>query len=345
LKSLGGAALSGARSYAFDTGGPAVIDSLPSEGWVTLDEEQVFLFKLDAPATVDSIEAHAGCLVDGIGERIPVRVLQGAERDAVLRERAALGYDYFNLLWKDGRSSGARMRNRAFEKAEDQLTLLRCQRRLPPGAGLRVIWGKGISTPSGLTTALDQALAFQVRGAFVAQAECTRVNPRAGCVPMQPIEVNFTAPVPRALAMGVRLRAPDGKVFKPEATASAQVPTLEGVTFKAPFPDDTTLTVLLPEHFVDDAGRPLENAARFPLALRVDEYPALAKFAGTFGVLEAREGGILPVTLRNLEPQVAARSTALPARLLKLTADPAAVAQWLRRIQEVNQPQGDWVEA
>ena len=95
LKSLGGAALSGARSYGFDTGGPAVIDSLPNEGWATLDEEQVFLFKLDAPATVASIEAHASCLVDGIGERIPVRVLQGAERDAVLRERAALGYDYF----------------------------------------------------------------------------------------------------------------------------------------------------------------------------------------------------------------------------------------------------------
>ena len=206
LTSLAGARLSTARRYEFDTGGPSVIDSLPREGWSALDEDQVFLLKLDAPATAESIAAGASCIVEGIAEHIPVQLLDGSERAAVLRERAALGYDYLRLLWKDGRAADARVRNRAFDKAEDQLTLLRCRRRLPPDSEVRLVWGKGIRTPSGLATTADQTLAFKVRAAFTAQVECTRTNPTSGCVPMLPIEVNFTAPVPRALALLLALQ-------------------------------------------------------------------------------------------------------------------------------------------
>ena len=345
LKALNGATLPTRHTYAFTTGGPAIVDSLPREGWVTLDEEQVFLLKLDAPATLQSIQAHASCVIDGVAERVPVEVLSGAARDAVLKERAALGYDYFQLLWKSGRVSSARVRNRAFEKAEDQITVLRCLRRLPPSTEVRLNWGKGIATPSGIATSTDQQLAFSVRAAFTAQVECTRSNPRSGCVPMQAINVNFTAPVPRVLAMGVRLRAADGRLFTPMPPESAQAPTLEGLTFNGPFPDNTTLIASLPDHLVDDAGRPLENAARFPLDIRIAEYPALAKFSGTFGILEANEGGVLPVTLRNLEPLLTARLSSLPAKMLKLSDDPAAVAAWLRRIEAANEPSGEWVEA
>ncbi len=344
LKGLDGARLRSHRVYSFSTGGPAITGSLPREGWVTLDEEQVFLLKLDAPATLDSIQMHASCLIDGVAERIPVEVLAGAARDAVLKERAALGYDYYQLLWKSGRVANARVRNRAFEKAEDQITVLRCLRRLPPSTEVRLNWGRGISTPSGIATSADQQLAFSVRAAFTAQVECTRSNPRSGCIPMQPINLNFTAPVPRALALGVRLRAADGTLYAPAPPSSAQAPTLEGVSFTGPFADNSMVTVLLPDRLLDDAGRPLENAARFPLEVRVAEYPALAKFSGTFGILEAREGGILPVTLRNLEPRLTARLSSLPAKMLRLGDDPAAVAAWLRRIEAVNEPSGEWVE-
>lgn len=343
LKALDGSALATTQGYSFDTGGPAVVASLPREGWTALDEAQVFLLRLNAPATPESIRAHASCLVEGVAERIGVDVLQGTARAAVLKERAALGYDYFRLLWKDGQQSQARVRNRAFEQAEDAITVLRCQRHLPPSAQVRLVWGRGIATPSGIVTRADQVLAFQVRPAFIAQVQCTRSSARTGCVPMRPIEVDFTAPVPREMALGVRLRTADGREFRPESSLSAQVPTLEGVSFKGPFPDDTQLTVSLPAEIRDDAGRTLENAAHFPLQLRIDAFPALAKFAGTFGILEAREGGILPVTLRNLEGEIPARMASLPAKQLKIDDDPAAIARWLQRIEKANEPRGEWV--
>jgi alpha-2-macroglobulin len=55
-----------------------------------------------------------------------------------------------------------------------------------------------------------------VRPAFTAQVECSRTNARAGCIPMLPINVSFSAPVPRSKALAVRLTAADGTVYRPE---------------------------------------------------------------------------------------------------------------------------------
>ncbi|MGA9028012.1 MAG: MG2 domain-containing protein, partial [Steroidobacteraceae bacterium] len=113
----------------------------------------------------------------------------------------------------------------------------------------------------------------------------------------------------------------------------AQGENLDSVQFKAPFPELSAIQVYLPQGLVDDAGRTLENAARFPLTLRIDDYPPLAKFSGDFGILEANEGGVLPVTLRNVEPNLTATESVLPAKLLRLDADPLAIAHWLRRVE------------
>ncbi len=94
------------RIFSFDTGGPAIIASFPREAWEAVDEEQIFLLKLDAPATVDSIERHSYCVVEGLAERVPLEVLTGDARRDVLAQRAALGYAYYQLLWKSGRQTG-----------------------------------------------------------------------------------------------------------------------------------------------------------------------------------------------------------------------------------------------
>ena len=366
LASASGIAVSGRSEFSFHTGGPAILASLPHEGWTDLDEEQVFLLRLDAVATAESIDAHAYCAIDGIVERIPVQVLTGHERQSILDQRRALGYDYMELLWKSGARSDLRIRNRSMEHRDELLTVLRCQRRLPPSTKVLLHWGAGISTTSGIETQADQQLAFRVRPAFTAQVECTRTNARAGCVPVLPIEVNFSAPVPRARALAIRLKSANGQVWAPIASDSAyvparvaplarpptpvQVPTLSAVSFSGPFPENTTLTVLLPAGVVDDAGRPLENAARFPLAVRVDAYPPLVKFSGNFGILEAREGGILPVTLRNVAPVVdpslsrhsASQPATLPAKMLRVDNDPKSIASWLMRVDHAQSPSGEW---
>jgi hypothetical protein len=76
-----GRAVVGKRAFAFDTGGPAIVDSFPHEGWQEIDEDQVFLLKLDAPATPESVAERAWCVIDGVAERVPVAVLAPAARD------------------------------------------------------------------------------------------------------------------------------------------------------------------------------------------------------------------------------------------------------------------------
>jgi hypothetical protein len=204
------------------------------------------------------------------------------------------------------------------------------------------VWGAGIATASGIATSADQQLAFQVRPAFSAALECTRTEPRAGCTPTQPITVKFTAPVPREQAMAARLRLSDSDVREPTVGDDARARVVESIAFAAPFPEAVTAVLELPP-LVDDAGRALENAARFPLDVRIDAFPPLVKFSGEFGVLEAREGGVLPVTLRNLDAPAPGAAAAIAGRTLRVGNDPAAIASWLRRVTAASARRGSYV--
>src|SRR5258706_7478586 len=215
LAAADGRPVAGPREFAFDTGGPAIVDSFPHEGWEDVDEDQVFLLKLDAPADEPTIARRAYCSIKGVSERVPVAVLGGEERRALFDQRKQLGYGYFQLLWKDGATSDVRVRDRTLEHQEERVVALKCQRRLPPATEVRLVWGAGIATRSGIATTADQQLAFSVRPAFRAALECTRTEPRAGCTPIQAIQVRFTAPVARDLAMAARLRLPDGAIREP----------------------------------------------------------------------------------------------------------------------------------
>ncbi len=340
LRDRDGAPVGSSRSFVFDSGGPAIRTSLPYEG-STVDEDQNFLLALDSQATSASIEHAAYCAIDGLAERVPVRVLEGAQRTAILDQRRELGYSYYQILWKDGARSSARVRDRSLEDAESQLIVVACRRALPPDTKLQLVWGAGIEAPTGIATTLDQKLAFQVRPAFTAHLQCERVNARAGCIPLQPIRLQFSAPVPAARANATRIVTADGSTLAPEPVASA-VSTVEELIFKPPFPDNQVVHVQLAADVVDDIGRPLANADRFPLEVKIDEYPPLAKFSGEFGILEANEGAVLPVTLRNIEVQLPAKRAELAGRRLHDTSDAAAVAKWMQRVEAANSPRGAW---
>ena len=103
---------------------------------------------------------------------------------------------------------------------------------------------------------------------------------------------------------------------------------------KPPFAERGAYRIELPAGLADDAGRPLANAARFPLLVNTGDFPPLAKFAAPFGIIEAAEGGVLPVTLRGVESPVAAK--ALGGRDLSITND-ALVAKWLQRLTEAEE--------
>ena len=333
LKTVDGRAVA-AATFRFDTGGPSIKASLPDEGNEGIDEEQVFMLALDAVADAKSVAERASCLVSGIGERIGVRVIEGDERNRIIAEQRPRAFDLFQALDKRARRALLAVKNDRFDDVP--ITLVKCARRLPPGAEVKLVWGQGIRTPAGLSTRQDQTLVYRARRDFTARATCTRVNAEAGCIPVLPITLEFAGTIARETALGITLKTADGRTVTP--TVPPESKTVESVEFRGPFPAKTEVLIEIPKGLKDDAGRPLGNAAEFPLKVRVDDDPPLVKFPSTFGILEINAQPALPVTVRNVEaPLRGVAIDALPAARgtqLRVDGDDAALAQWLKRLYQ-----------
>ncbi len=297
LKTLAGSSVGGTSKFSFTTGGPSIRRSNPYEG-TDIDEEQVFILALDAEAKESTVLENAFCSVDGIGERIGVRIITGSDREALLK---AEGQYYRYGLSREG--------------AKDfPLLLLQCKQRFPAGAKVRLVWGKGIESLGGVATSVSQALAYRVRDPFTARFSCDRENEKADCIPILPFEVYFSSAVAREYAEKIVMRGPNNAVYKAVLSRSEEEDEdqskkpefVRRVKFSAPLPPLSTFTIELPKNIKDDAGRTLTNADKYPLIVRTADYPPLAKFAADFGIIE-RADPLLPVTLRNIEAQVRAR--------------------------------------
>ncbi|HKY89794.1 MAG TPA: MG2 domain-containing protein [Nevskiaceae bacterium] len=335
MKDEKGDAVTGDRSFTFTTGGPAIRATMPYEG-ASVDEDQIFLLGLDAPATKASVEAHAYCAVKNLAERLPLKVLEGKERDEVLAQRKLLGYAYYRILWKDELQSVAQVTFDNLKRAEANIVAARCSRPLPAGAELDLVWSKGIATESGLTTTQDQAIGFRVRPAFSASFTCDRANEKANCAPILPMRLNFTAGIARKDAERIRLT---GDAKRKPKLEKGDAPLVDFVTFEPPFPESGRFTIELPKDLKDDAGRVLANASSFPLAVQTDEAPPLAKFNGEFGIIELKQGGVLPVTIRSLDATVDVRTIGGKQKRIE---DEKAIIDWLAKARKAQQ--GKWEE-
>ncbi|MYM66312.1 alpha-2-macroglobulin [Pseudoduganella sp. FT55W] len=339
IKDLSGKPLAGIRQFSFDTGGPVVKAAAPRDGSGYIDEQQIFVLGLDGPASDETVAAHAWCRADGINERIGVRVLQGAERQQVLDLRKAFTERYLSVYFKARgvvwRATTA-IHNKKLERLP--LAVLQCKRNLPAATEVSLVWGAGIQADSGIATKEDQVLSFKTRPDFTARFSCDRLSKDAGCVPFLPMRVQFSAPIKRADALAVKITAPGGKVFKPLIDKEEEKSEyLEWLTFKGPFPENAKLSVALPAGLKDDAGRALVNQSRFPMAIRTDTQPPLVKFPARFGIIEAKGDKLLPVTVRNVEAQVAGTKVdGTSLRVNDNTATPEQqdqqVIAWLKRM-------------
>jgi uncharacterized protein YfaS (alpha-2-macroglobulin family) len=327
LKSQAGNAYAGRAEYRFQTGGPTVVASRPSGG--EIDEDQIFALRFNGAATASSVRDHAWCEAQGLGERIPVRLVTGKERDAVLD---AIG-------WKRHAANA------------DTVHLLACQQRLPPGARMQLVMGRGIATPSGLAARDERRFDYTVREPFTASFSCERENAQAPCTPLRPMSLAFSAPVARQAAQRVVLRTPGGPLAPRLDEDLAPDATVTALRFPAPFAENASLTLEIPGDLKDDAGRPLANAELFPLKIATAAMPPLAKFsAAPFGVLErfgelprgkapADYPPLLPVTLRNVEadlPVQGLRVQAGTVSRLKVDED-GAVLRWLGLVRRLHE--------
>lgn len=313
LGSLSGRPIGGPREFTFSTGGPAVLRTAPAQGSGSIDEEQAFILVLDVEATEASVLEHVYFAVDGAAERIGTRLVTGPARDQILKTR------YLGDL-------------------AGPVLVVQARQRFPDNARVRLLWGRGVEAKSGVATDQDQTFEFKVRGPFVATLRCERENASAGCVPITPIRVTFSGPVPWERARAVELADAQGRGFT-MAPNEPRDPLVDEVVFPGPFPESSTLTLTIPRDLRDDAGRAPVNASQFPLAVKTEPYPPLAKFSARFGIVEAKvEPVLLPVTLRNLEPAVATRllpveRPPVTGTISRIPSDRAGeILRWLLRV-------------
>ncbi|MCW3835153.1 alpha-2-macroglobulin [Sphingomonas canadensis] len=342
LRSLGGYDVTGQREYKVDSGGPIARAVLPSRYGGEIEEDQVFLVASNMNVDRASVAAGAYCAVDGLGEKIPVDVLGAEIPGKLLADLGTDRWEVRSFLEEAGLPQALPAAEADRTKATESVTALKCRRPLPPGRDVSLVWGKDIKSPSGRLAGADQRFDFSVRKPFSARFECSRVNPQAGCSPVEPAWVRFTAPIARTDAEAIRLKLPDGKEVTPEITEK-NAATVSEVRFKAPLPAAVTAKLVLPAKLADASARPLSNGERFPLDVRFDDPPPLAKFAAGFGILEAKEGGVLPLSVRNVEAKLSGAQLALAGQSLKVDSD-GEIAKWLRRIEDANDRKYDEIK-
>jgi len=356
LRDLAGKPLAGRRAFAVATGGPSVLESAPRDGAGSIDEHQAFLLALSAPATLDSILAHAWCRAEGVNEKIPVRLLEGAEREQILlQERWLVAAAAERAHRRERTAPFTEAALRQLERAGKlkELVVLQCRRTLPAKADVALVWGAGVAAANGAATGSDQTLAYVTRPDFTAKLRCDRVKVRADCIPFLPMRLQFNAPVAADQLKQIYLEGPGGKRWLAALPAGREGDESGTVTLPGPFPENARLTLHIPAGLKDDAGRPLLNAARFQLAVRTGAQPPLIKFAATFGILEAKGDRLLPVTVRNVEAPLAGRiAGAGEGSSLRIGAGrEQEVMTWLRRVAGPNaagwnpgQPEGKQLE-
>ncbi|MFM5918314.1 MAG: MG2 domain-containing protein, partial [Novosphingobium sp.] len=336
LATLRGGRIQGKTSFTIDTGGPSVVAVLADGfGNDEIEEDQIFLVATSVPANPASVAAKASCAVDGIGEAAAVDVLPNTVVDQILDGLGGDDYRRSSFL-SDAQVDGNLPSDAGARRAALRNVLaLKCRRPLPPKHDMSLVWPGTIVSTAGKPAGRDQRFDYTVREAFSANFECGRVNRSAACNPITPAHVRFTAPVDRAVALGVRLRFADGIERKPtlddDDKNKAQVADLN---FEGGFPADSTAQVILPAGIKDLSGRPLANAARFPLGVRFAPPPPLVKFAANFGIIEASEGASLPVTVRAVEPSLAGKAVSIAGQSQRVADDDAQIAAWVRRLDK-----------
>ncbi|NTU42752.1 MAG: alpha-2-macroglobulin, partial [Nitrospirales bacterium] len=187
---------------------------------------------------------------------------------------------------------------------EEHILVLQCRQTFPPEAAVKILWGKGIRTLTGVETTEDQILGFRTREPFRAHLSCMKEREGADCIPLTPVVLSFTEPVTREMAGKVALKAADGKTWRPKKTDDETGSDLRRLVFDGPFPGQASLTLSIPKDLKDDSNRDLVNRDEFPMTVKTASYPPLAKFSSRFGIIELKEGSVLPVTVRNIEAEM-----------------------------------------
>ena len=115
--------MTGEPGYAFFAPGPWPRSIMPRPGGA-IEEDSAFLIDASGGLKRESLERNVWCEADGVGHRMPARILPDAVRNDML---AAV-------------NRGANTAN---------VLAIACGERLPAGAKMRLVWGQGVEALNG----------------------------------------------------------------------------------------------------------------------------------------------------------------------------------------------------
>ncbi len=354
-KDLSGAKLEGLDEYSFSTAGPALLGVAPIYG--DIEPDQYFVALFDGAIDPKSVEAKAYFEVEGMPDKVGVRVIDGKDREAVIKAAIKNNWrwnTYKNLLDQKPPKPFSQIRE------IDNFIILAGTRRFPEEAKVVLHWPQGILSKTGLPVEEAQNFNFKVIKPFQAKFSCERSVPDRPCNPILDMRVNFTKRMPLKALKGAKLVSADGKVWIPAELAKGdqnknvdgtlittpktgvgvklisnfEDEQVDSLTFKAPFPDSGKFKVILPAKLRDELGRALTNQNKYPLEVATDEYLPLIKFPASFGILELKADPVLPVSVRNIEKQMAIQQVSIEGKTLNLSsqAKAAEVITWYRNV-------------
>ncbi|WGQ34297.1 MG2 domain-containing protein [Alcaligenes faecalis] len=330
FRSINNEAISGPAQYRFNSGGAILESSRPY--YSIIDEDQVFLFNFNAPVNSASLVKHGYCRVEGIGERIGLKAIEGAQRDALARSAFYV------------------------DEVDERYQAVQCARPLPADASVSVVLEPGITTAianrKGVPNTDRYTFDFSVRPHFTASLSCLRERAEAPCTPVGSVAVQFSAPVAYEHLQQIRLQAGD-KVWEPvsdQDEAWQDRGPGQNVRFEGPFPENAQLTIQVPDSLTDDAGRPLQNPEVLSNGMKTTTYPPLVKFVvEPFGIVERfghadRDGSddadppAIGLNLRNVEANLTTQQMLVSAGQVGAMAvkDDKEVLAWYSRLRQLN---------
>ena len=186
------------------------------------------MLQFNDATTLESIQENVWCSNEGFGERVPIKLIDGKERDALLKSQSldeAAALEHFKFV------------------------TLTCNRRLTSASKIQMVYGKGVNTLGGVPNSVEIRYNFTVREPFSASFNCERENARSACLPIPPMSLNFNAPVPRKLAEAIRLTG--GKdTLKPIFDSEGdEADIVNNISFKLLFIEFTPYVFELPLDF------------------------------------------------------------------------------------------------
>jgi len=262
-KSLRGNPLPTNKNFEFDTGPPSLVKTVPySES--EIEEDQIFFLFFDSDVDPKQVAKQAYFVIEG--QKSPVGI-------DLVPEAVTKGIE----LYEDG-----------------QRIAIRARQNFPTGKSIELVLPKGFKSQSELESIEDQIFPFRIRPELNIQVSCERTRTVGKCLPILPITFYFSSPVKTETLSELTL-VHSGSKWKPILNR----PELKfqwSIQFEPIFPEKSELTVIGWEQIEDELGRNPKD----PGKISIGPWPPLAKFASSFGVLEANASPAMPITIRGL---------------------------------------------